>query len=124
MVMVPIFRRQGTTYHGKAFYGYSREFQAYHEAHPISPGRGTTVGRSALEGRTVQIPDVLADPEYTFLEAQKLGQFRANLLSLIGLTKPGGGLDQRVEHGLQIERRAADDLEHVGGGGLLLEGFA
>ena len=74
-----IFRRQGTTYHGKAFYGYSREFQAYHEAHPISPGRGTTVGRSALEGRTVQIPDVLADPEYTFLEAQKLGQFRANL---------------------------------------------
>jgi signal transduction histidine kinase len=74
-----IFRRQGTTYHGVAFYGYSREFQAYHEAHPISPGRGTTVGRSALEGRTVQIPDVLADPEYTFLEAQKLGQFRANL---------------------------------------------
>ena len=28
--------------------------------------------------------------------------------------------DQRIEHGLQIERRAADDLEHVGGGGLLL----
>jgi GAF domain-containing protein/CheY-like chemotaxis protein len=74
-----IFRRQGATYHGKAFYGYSREFQAYHEAHPISPGRGTTVGRSALEGRTIQIPDVLADPEYTFLEAQKLGQYRTNL---------------------------------------------
>jgi GAF domain-containing protein len=74
-----IFRRQGTTYHGKAFYGYSREFQAYHEAHPISPGRGTTVGRSALERRTIQIPDVLADPEYTFLEAQRLGQYRTNL---------------------------------------------
>jgi two-component system, NtrC family, sensor kinase len=74
-----IFRRLGSTYHAKAFYGYSREFQAYHEAHPISPGRGTTVGRSALEGRTVQITDVLADPEYTFLEAQKLGQYRANL---------------------------------------------
>ena len=29
--------------------------------------------------------------------------------------------DQRVEHRLQIEGRAADDLEHVGGGGLLLQ---
>src|SRR5262249_41369622 len=74
-----IFRRQGTTYHGMAFYGYSREFRAYHESHPISPGRGTTVGRSALDGRTVHIPDVLAEPEYTFLEAQKLGHYRANL---------------------------------------------
>ena len=32
--------------------------------------------------------------------------------------------DQRIEHGLQIEGRAADDLEHVGGGGLLLQRFA
>ena len=32
--------------------------------------------------------------------------------------------DQRVEHGLQIEGRATDDLEHVGGGGLLLQRFA
>ena len=31
------------------------------------------------------------------------------------------GFDQRVENRLQIERRAADDLEHVGGGGLLLQ---
>ena len=32
--------------------------------------------------------------------------------------------DQRVEHRLQIEGRAADDLEHVGGGGLLLQRLA
>ena len=32
-----------------------------------------------LEGRTVHIPDVLADPEYTFLEAQKRGGFRTAL---------------------------------------------
>src|SRR6516225_8730199 len=42
----------------------------------------------------------------------------------IRLTKSGGRLDQRVEHRLQVEGRAANDLEHVGGGGLLLEGFA
>ena len=32
--------------------------------------------------------------------------------------------DQRLQHRLQIEGRAADDLEHVGGGGLLLQRFA
>ena len=31
---------------------------------------------------------------------------------------------ERIEHGLQVEGRAADDLEHVGGGGLLLQRFA
>src|SRR5262245_22055822 len=30
-------------------------------------------------------------------------------------------LDERIEHRFQVERRAADDLEHVGGGGLLLQ---
>src|SRR5262249_55032290 len=42
----------------------------------------------------------------------------------VGLAQPCRRLDQRVEHGLQIEGRAADDLEHVGGGGLLLQRFA
>ena len=42
----------------------------------------------------------------------------------IRLAKLSGGLDQRIEHRLQIERRAADDLEHVGGRGLLLQRFA
>src|SRR5262249_8633008 len=42
-------------------------------------------------------------------------------VSYIGLANPGGRFDQCIEHGLQIEGRAADDLEHVGGGGLLLQ---
>ena len=42
----------------------------------------------------------------------------------VRLAQPRRRLDQRVEHRLQIERRAADDLEHVGGGGLLLQRFA
>ena len=43
---------------------------------------------------------------------------------MIGIAQPRRRLDQRVEHGLQIEGRATDDLEHVGGGGLLLQRFA
>src|ERR1700732_3668927 len=49
---------------------------------------------------------------------------RAENLGHVRLAKPGGCLDQRVQHGSKIERRAADDLEHVGGGRLLLERFA
>src|SRR5262245_66274843 len=40
-----------------------------------------------------------------------------------GLAQSCRRFGQSVEHGLQIECRAADDLEHVGGGGLLLERF-
>jgi signal transduction histidine kinase len=86
-----MFRREGSIYKSAAYYGYSREFREYHESHSISPGRGTAVGRTAVEGKTVNIPDVLADPEYTFLEAQKLGQYRANLaVPLLREGKPIG----------------------------------
>src|SRR6516162_757862 len=45
-------------------------------------------------------------------------------MSKVRLAKSGGRLDQRIQHRLKIESRAADDLEHVGGGGLLLQRFA
>jgi hypothetical protein len=38
----------------------------------------------------------------------------------IGLAQPRRQLDKRVEHGLQIEARTADDLEHIASRGLLL----
>src|SRR5215475_15756613 len=42
----------------------------------------------------------------------------------VRLAQLGRRLDQRVKYSLQIEGRAADHLEHVGGGGLLLQRFA
>ena len=39
----------------------------------------------------------------------------------IGFAEPHGRLDQRIEHGLQVEGRSADHLEHFCGRGLLLE---
>jgi signal transduction histidine kinase len=88
-----VFRREGETYNSVAYYNYSREFREFHESHPITPGRGTTVGRSALEGKTVQIVDVRADPEYTFIEAQKLGGGRATLaVPLLREATPIGAL--------------------------------
>jgi len=94
-----LFRRDGEIYKSVAYYNYSREFREFHETHPITPGRGTTVGRMALEGKAVQIFDILNDPEYTFTEAQKLGQGRATLaVPLLREANPVGALSlQRTE---------------------------
>ena len=63
----------------------------------------------ALEGKAVQIVDVLSDPEYTFTEAQKLGQGRATLaVPLLREANPVGALalqrtEPRAYSGKQIE---------------------
>ena len=62
-----------------ANYGFSREFEDWARQNPFKPGRGTITGRTALEGKVVHVPDVLADPEYTFREGQKLGGYRSNI---------------------------------------------
>src|SRR5262252_8291800 len=46
---------------------------------PIIPGRSTLVGRTALEGRIIHIPDCLADPEYNWPESQRRGNYRTML---------------------------------------------
>src|SRR4051794_22287970 len=42
---------------------------------------------------------------------------------LISLAELAGGFDERVEHRLKVEGRTADDLEDLGGCGLLLERY-
>jgi GAF domain-containing protein len=74
-----IFLRDDNIYHIAARYGFSHELEEYMKQHSIGPSRETLTGRVALESRVVHIPDVLADPEYTFQESQRLGGFRAML---------------------------------------------
>ena len=38
---------------------------------------------------------------------------------VVRIAQPRRRFDQRIEHRLEVEGRAADHLEHVGGGGLL-----
>ena len=54
-------------------------FLKYAVEHPLTPGRGSLVGRTALERKTVHMPDCLADPEYVALEYQSVGRYRSNL---------------------------------------------
>jgi signal transduction histidine kinase len=74
-----IFLPGGEFYHAAARYGFSRDFQEYVQKHPIAVDRGSAVGRAAMEGRLVHIPDVLADPEFNRHDAQKISGFRAVL---------------------------------------------
>src|SRR5262249_17895656 len=60
-------------------YGGSSEFIDYVRAMPVERGRGTATGRALLEGRVIHIADVLANPDYTWAEAQRLGGYRTVL---------------------------------------------
>src|ERR1700738_1041062 len=71
-----IFRRSDNFYKLAACRGYSAEYEQNMQHHRLSPGRESLVGRIALEGRMVHIPDVLADPEYNQPEQQRLGGWR------------------------------------------------
>jgi two-component system, NtrC family, sensor kinase len=60
-------------------YGFSQEFMDYVRDVPVQPERGSATARALLEGVVVHIADVTADPSYTFIEAQRLGDFRTIL---------------------------------------------
>jgi signal transduction histidine kinase len=77
--LASINRQQGETYRQVANYGHPPALQSYMETHPIPVARGSTVGRTILAGDVVQIADVLADPEYTFKEAARIGGIRTML---------------------------------------------
>jgi signal transduction histidine kinase len=73
-----INQAKGDAYRQVACWGYSPEHRAYMDTHAVPAGRGSLVGRVMHEGRTVQILDVLADPEYRF-GAHKVGGARTML---------------------------------------------
>ena len=74
-----IARERDGAYQRVATYGFSDDYTEYLTTQPVIPQRGTAMGRALLEGKVVHIPDVRADPEYTFVEAQRRGGFRTVL---------------------------------------------
>ena len=74
-----IARERDGVYQRVATYGLSDDYTAYLTTQPVVPEPGTGMGRALLEGKVVHIPDVLTDPGYTFVEAQRRGGFRTVL---------------------------------------------
>jgi signal transduction histidine kinase len=73
--------RDDDKYHVAANNAADPVFLKYAIEHPLAPGRGSLVGRTALERKTVHMPDCLADPEYVAREYQSVGHYR----SMIGV---------------------------------------
>ena len=74
-----IFRPDGERLRIAAAWGASPELMLFYEQNPPPPGRGTLLGRTLLERRTVHIEDCLADPEYQWAESQRLAGYRTLL---------------------------------------------
>jgi signal transduction histidine kinase len=89
--MASINREQGGSYQQVASYGYSSAFNEFMMQHPIPAGRGSIAGRTVLEGKAMQVPDVLVDPEYQFKEGAQVGGTRTMLgVPLLREGKPIG----------------------------------
>jgi class 3 adenylate cyclase/putative methionine-R-sulfoxide reductase with GAF domain len=74
-----ILLRDGDVFRWQANHGFSPEALRYASEHPVQPDHGTLTGRVALEGKAVQIRDVLADPEYRATGYQQAFGYRTAL---------------------------------------------
>ena len=70
---------EGDVYRVRAHYGLAREAVEYALLRPSRRDRGSAAGRVALEGKAIQIPDVLADPEYHATDYQQAFGYRTIL---------------------------------------------
>jgi two-component system, NtrC family, sensor kinase len=77
--MAAIRRPKGSTFLHVAIRGAPREYDEYMKNHPIEPDRGTVAGRVLLEGKSIHIADVQADPEYTMVGIQRQAGFHTHL---------------------------------------------
>jgi GAF domain-containing protein len=116
--------KDGILYRAAA-YGFSREFMDYVRGTPIKAERGSAQGRAILEGRVIHIADVKADPDYTFTDYQKLGNFRTVLaVPMLREGNPSGVValtrtevrpftDKQIELAATFADQAAIAIENV-----------
>lgn len=77
--MACLVHPEGSVYRFLASYCFPQQLIEYMETHPVGLGRGTVTRRTVIEGKPVQIPDVLADPEFTFRDAVEIAGLRTML---------------------------------------------
>jgi signal transduction histidine kinase len=74
-----ITQRKGDLFYRSVTFGFPPEFRDYVKDKPVEPKRNTGTGRALLEGKVIHIPDIEADADYDWAEAQRLGNFRTML---------------------------------------------
>jgi GAF domain-containing protein len=117
--MASINRQEGENYRQVASYGYSREFNEFMARNPIPASGGSIAGRTAAQGKAVQVLDVLADAKYQFKEGAKVGGTRTMLgVPLLREGKPVGVIVLSRTIGAAIHgqaNRAGSNLRRPGG---------
>jgi signal transduction histidine kinase/DNA-binding response OmpR family regulator len=76
---VVIGRPKGETLYFEATYGFTPEFAEFAASHPAKIDKGTVSGRVLLDRQIVHVPDVLADPEYTYGGGETTRRYRTVL---------------------------------------------
>jgi GAF domain-containing protein len=74
-----IHRQQGVKYRAAATYGGPSDHREVTMNIPFEASKGSVIGRTVLERRAIQVPDVLADPDYSLQDVQKRIGFRTVL---------------------------------------------
>ncbi len=87
-----IFQRHGDHYHFVSNYGFSAEMEAFARSNPLPSGSSGGITRAGRDRKSVHIPDVLADSDYTQSGYQTRGDYRTLLSApLLRKGEPIGG---------------------------------
>jgi GAF domain-containing protein len=74
-----IFRPRDGVFYLAASYGFREDYKEFLAKVPFQPGRGTLVGRTAVENTIIHITDTQADSEFTFTRPQHMQPSRTLL---------------------------------------------
>jgi two-component system NtrC family sensor kinase len=78
--MAAIHKQQGQGYQEIAAQGFPEDYSSFLAKNlPFEAAEGSVLGRTVQQMHPIQVEDVLADPNYTFLEGQKRAGFRTVL---------------------------------------------
>ena len=77
--MAQILRPIDEGFRTVASYGHTSEFREFVKGYTFNVGRGSVSGRVLMEGKPIQVADVLTDPEYSLGEIQQRGAYRTHL---------------------------------------------
>jgi signal transduction histidine kinase len=120
-----ITQRVGDKFYRSVAFGYPQEFMDYVKDKPVELNRDTGTGRALLDSRVTHIPDVEADPDYKWPDAQRLGGYRAMLgvpmlregepIGVLTLTRkdPRAFTDKQIDLVTTFADQAAIAIENV-----------
>jgi len=77
--MAAIARKDARGFYHATNYNFSVDWVKINDPVRLQPGRGSVIGRALVSGSAVQIPDVLADPEYAYSICKKAAAYRTIL---------------------------------------------